>query len=159
MSASNMSSSAYADGLVYTPGGKLEAVVPGAAGKSPTVAWSSNKLATGYATPLLWRGKIYGLGYKGILRCADAKTGAALWNLRLDGDFATSPVLADGKLYATNEEGATFVIDAAKKQILSTNHLSDKILASPAIANGALYLRSDGWLYCIGGKRKADVDR
>jgi outer membrane protein assembly factor BamB len=152
-SLSSVASPAYSDGKIYAPGGKLLALTPGTADKKTGVHWQSNKLASSYATPLIHQGKIYALNSKGVLRCADAKTGEPLWDLRLDGDFATSPVAANGKLYLTNEEGTTYVVDTEMKEVIHTNHISDKILATPALANGALYLRSDGWLYCIGSKK------
>jgi outer membrane protein assembly factor BamB len=149
----SIASPTFGDGMVFAPGGKFLAIGPGGAGKEPALAWQSNKLSTSYGAPLVYQGKVYTLAFKGVLRCADAKTGEALWDLRLDGDFAASPVAGDGKLYLTSEEGATFVVDTAKKSVIHTNHVSDKVLATPAIANGAIYLRSDGWLYCIGNKK------
>jgi hypothetical protein len=62
---------------------------------------------------------------------------------------------ADGKIYLVNNEGTTFVVQTGKEpKVLAKNELKDTILATPAIADGAIYLRSDKYLYCIGGKDK-----
>jgi outer membrane protein assembly factor BamB len=149
-----IASPAFSDGLVLAPGGKFLAVKPGDGGKKePAIAWDTNKLPGSYAAPLCYQGKVYAVAHKGVLRCADLQTGAPVWDLRLEGDFAASPVAADGKLYFVSEEGTTYVVDAAKPNILHANALADKILATPVIANGAIYLRSDAYLYCIGSKQ------
>jgi len=92
----------------------------------------------------------------GIVHCADLKTGNILWSHRLQagGPVLASPLLADGKLYVTNEAGVTTVLQAGKEEkLLASNPIGDAILASPVASDGAIFLRSDGALYCIGGKK------
>ena len=72
------------------------------------------------------------------------------------GTVWASPVLADGKLYYVSQNNGTFVVAAAPKfELLSHNVMEDdpsRTNASPAVSNGQLLLRSDRYLYCIGGK-------
>jgi outer membrane protein assembly factor BamB len=142
-------------GLLFVPGERtFMALRPGAEGTTPELVWKSSDLPAGYASPIYHEAKVYGMSRVGV-NCLDAKDGKLIWQQRLKGQFAASPVLADGKLYAVNEEGTTYVIELGDKpKILASNALKDTILATPAVANGAIYLRSDGHLYCIGGKTK-----
>ena len=93
----------------------------------------------------------------GIAFCADAKTGTLVYEKRMDGasDAYASAVLGDGKLYYVTRRGRTFVLAAKPEfELLATNELGDRSTfnASPAIAGGKLFLRSDRFLYCVGGK-------
>jgi outer membrane protein assembly factor BamB len=151
---SSIPSPVFAKGLLFVPGGRFLALRPGANGETPELVWQTNKLPTGYASPVHYQGRVYAVSFKGIVNCADAATGKPLWSARLEGEFAASPLVADGKLYVVSEDGTTTVLRAGgKAEVLGTNALGEKILASPVAANGALYLRSDRHLYCIAEKR------
>ena len=120
----------------------------------PSVAWKSPAgFASGFASPVFHKGRLYGLTGTGV-KCLDAKDGKEIWSERAAGPFSASPVIADGKLYLVNEKGTTFVFTLGEKpELVSKNVLNDTFLATPSIANGAIYLRSDGALYCIGAKK------
>jgi outer membrane protein assembly factor BamB len=143
------------DGLLFVPGEKFLAIVPGSANCAPKQLWDSKKLPTGFCSPLHVNGQIICVSAGGIVNAADAQTGQSLWDLRLEGKFAASPLAADGRIYAVNEDGVTYVIEpGAKATVLATNELDDKILASPVAANGMLYLRSDRYLYSFAEKKQ-----
>lgn len=145
----------FGDGLVFAPGQKFFAIQPGSGKEGPQVLWESNKLPTGYSSPIYHERRIYALSYKGVLNCADGATGKPLWDIRLEGDYAASPLLADGKIFAVNEEGTTSVVTAgAEGKLLASNPIVDTILASPVASGGAIYLRSDRFLYCIAEKKR-----
>jgi len=78
-----------------------------------------------------------------------------LWDERVKGpSLSASPVAGDGKIYVVSDNGATTVVEAGDKfKVLATNNLDDEIFATPAIADGCLFVRSDKFLYCIGGKK------
>lgn len=146
-----MPSPTFGGGVIFAPGGKFLAIQPGNSKHAPRVLWQSAKLPANYGSPLFHDGRLYTISFKGILNCADAATGKALWNLRVDGSFAASPLLADGKIYLVSEEGTTTIIDPqAESKIIATNVLPETFLATPVASNGALFLRSDKHLYCIG---------
>jgi outer membrane protein assembly factor BamB len=105
-----------------------------------------------YAASLVhYEGLLYFTNDVGVLTCADATTGARIWQTRLDGVFFASPVAADGKIYLASETGETIVLKAGRvATILSRNDLGERLVASPAIANGQIFLRSDARLFTIG---------
>jgi outer membrane protein assembly factor BamB len=149
-SFSSIPSAVAGDGLIFAPGGKFYAV----RSDKPEVVWETNKLPTGYSSPLYYRGMVYVLTPRGVLNCADGATGRALWSRRFEGAFSGSPLAADGKIYLVSEEGATTVLQAGvDPQVLSVNALPETFLANPVAAGGAVYLRSDKHLYCIADKK------
>lgn len=110
------------------------------------------------ASPVLHGGHLYWINdSSGIAYCADAKTGAIVYEERVDGasQVYASPVLADGKIYYMSRNGKTAVV-AAKPQYerLALNEFGDRSTfnASPAIAGGRMFVRSDNHLYCLGKK-------
>jgi outer membrane protein assembly factor BamB len=138
--------------LIIVPGTPSVAVRPSEGGK-PEVVWKSSKLAAAYASPLVYKGRIYAMTGIGVT-CLDAATGEEIWRERLGHGFSASPVVADGKLYVAKEEGDTSVVQLGDTpKILANNKLEGPLLATPAIANGAIYLRTENRLYCIAAKK------
>jgi outer membrane protein assembly factor BamB len=141
-----------ADDLVIVPGNPSLALRV-SEGDKPEVVWKSRKLAAAYASPVVYKGRIYGMTGIGV-SCLDAATGEELWRERLGNGFSASPVIADGKLYVAKEGGDISVVQLGDKpKILANNSLKETLLATPAIANGAIYLRTDKHLYCIAAKK------
>ena len=71
------------------------------------------------------------------------------------GTYSASPVLADGKIYITSEDGVTSVFRAGPKfELLAENKMDDYTLSSIAIKEGQIFLRTAGWLWAIGERRK-----
>jgi outer membrane protein assembly factor BamB len=154
---STVASPIHARGVLFAPGERFLALEPGADAADPRLLWQSNKLPTGYASPVYHEGRVYAVSARGIVNCADAGTGKPLWSQRLEGEFAASPLAADGKLYVVSEAGTTTVLRLGDRaEVLGTSALGETILASPVAANGALYLRSDRHLYCIAEKRSTN---
>jgi outer membrane protein assembly factor BamB len=138
--------------LVFAPGTQLVALRPGADGATPEVVWRSNKLSSGFPSPLVYKDRIYAVTRLGV-NCVSAKNGELLWQQRVKGPFAASPVVGDGKMYVTTEDGVVTVLKLGdRSEVLAVNEMDDTLLATPAIAGGRLYLRSDKYLYCVGGK-------
>ncbi len=138
--------------LIIVPGSPSVAVRP-SEGDKPEVVWKSRKLAAAYASPLVYKGRIYAMTGIGVA-CLDAATGEEIWRERLGHGFSASPVVADGKLYVAKEEGDTSVVQLGDTpKILANNKLEGPLLATPAIANGAIYLRTEKHLYCIAAKK------
>jgi outer membrane protein assembly factor BamB len=147
---STIPSSTAGDGLVFATAGKLTALRPGKAKSDPEVLWQNTKLNSGYCSPLYYQGYLYTVSGRGVVNCAEPKTGKIIWSERLEGNFAASPLAADGKIYVVSEEGITTVLQAgAEAKVLATNTLADTILACPVASGGAIFLRSDKHLYCI----------
>ncbi|MCE9527483.1 MAG: PQQ-binding-like beta-propeller repeat protein [Planctomycetales bacterium] len=112
------------------------------------IAWDSNKLGPGNASPVIADGKVFALR-GAVLTGGNDKTGEELWQVRLKGNFWATPVVASGHVYCVNQDGQCFVIKPGdeKGELVSTMELGDSILGSPAVAGDAMYLRSDKFLY------------
>jgi outer membrane protein assembly factor BamB len=145
----------FGKGMLLVPGTPFLALRPESSGEPPPRVWQSNKLPTGFSSPVYHDDRVYTVATRGVVNCADAATGKPVWDARLEGPFAASPLVADGKIYVVNEEGMATVLQAGGKsaKVLGTGAVGEKILASPVAANGALYLRSDRHLYCIAAKK------
>jgi outer membrane protein assembly factor BamB len=150
-------SAVFHDGLIYLTRGYRNspylALRPGGRGDVSTshVAWRAPGGGSYAASLVHYEGLLYFTNDVGVLTCADAKTGARVWQTRLDGVFFASPVAADGKIYLASETGETIVLKAGRvAAILARNDLGERLVASPAISNGQIFLRSDGRLFTIG---------
>jgi outer membrane protein assembly factor BamB len=97
-----------------------------------------------------YQGLLYMTNEIGVVTCASAEDGKAIWKERLGGIFFASPVAADGKIYLLSETGEMYVLRAGRKpEILAKNDLGERFLASPAISGGTIFLRSDTTLFAI----------
>ena len=67
-----------------------------------------------------------------------------------------SPVIAGDKLYAVSREQGVFVLATGPefKQLAHNRFSADTSVfnATPAVSEGQLFLRSDRFLYCLGGR-------
>ncbi len=129
-------------------------------------------------TPVLWEGRLYWIS-SSIATCRDAKTGAEIYNERIEstgsgggsepsgfggggfgggrrggGSDYSSPVAAHGHLYQVTRRGEVLVIKLGPKfELVARNRIEGDTSdhsANPAISNGQLFLRSSRTLYCIG---------
>lgn len=117
------------------------------------VAWRIDKHAPHTPSMLLSGDDFFMVSDNGIVTCADAKTGAVIWQERVAGPCSASPLLAEGRIYITEEKGITHVIRAARKfEHLETNDLQEETLASHAVSGNRLLIRTKGALYCIGNR-------
>ena len=119
-------------------------------------AWSFDR-GPDVPTPVTDGRYFYVVDDRGIVHCLDAKTGAVVYGperLR-PGTYSASPLLADGNIYVTNEDGLTSVFKAGPAfGILAENAMNDYCLSSIAVSEGQLFLRTTGFLYAIGQRRK-----
>jgi outer membrane protein assembly factor BamB len=96
---------------------------------------------------------------RGFVYCVNATDGKLMYEQRLqpasDRIYA-SPLAADGKLYYVSREQGTYVLALKPQfQLLAHNVLADDTSvfnASPVPSQGDLLLRSDKFLYCLGGQ-------
>src|SRR5262249_3004836 len=142
--------------------GPMWAVKAGASGdislkagenSSAHVAWFRNDAGPHFASAVAWDGLLYVFPpHDGVLRCFDAKTGAAVDQVKLPGarDFKASPWAHGGKIFNVDTNGVTFVVKAGREfELLGKNTLEEMCWSSPAPAHGALFLRGAEYLYCI----------
>jgi outer membrane protein assembly factor BamB len=105
-----------------------------------------------YVPTMLVQGEyLFYVNDRGMARCHVARTGATVWEKRLEGPVTASPLLIDGKIYAINEKGDVYVLAAAGTfKHLAKNSVGESVFASPAVAGSRLYIRGDTHLFCIG---------
>ena len=90
---------------------------------------------------------------RGIVSCANAKTGENYWRERVDGTFYASPVIAGQHVYCVSREGDMFVVSASKKfELTARVPLGEATHATPAIAGGALFVRTLTKVMCMAPK-------
>jgi outer membrane protein assembly factor BamB len=145
-----------AHGLIYLTAGSsstLLAVKAGGTGDLTRsgVIWKVEKVGPGKPSPIVVGDLVYFVNDTGIAFCLDARTGARVWDERLQGKFSASPVSADGLIYFPGENGTTFVVSTGREfNLVAANKLDAGCMASPAVAGSDLFLRTRTHLYCIG---------
>lgn len=149
-------------GIVYCIGGRSNGALAVRAGGRGNVTrthrlWTATRGAN-VPSPVVHQGNLYWVNeVTGAAFCADAATGRIVYEQRLErgaGIYA-SPLLADGKIYYVSRNGRTFVLAASPSfRLLATNDLADagRCIATPSVSGGRLLLRSDRFLYHIGGR-------
>jgi outer membrane protein assembly factor BamB len=151
----------YSDGLLFCSSGFdapiVYAIDPGKAKGESTkaaVAWTSRKDAPNTPSLVALGDEVYYVSDRGVLTCAEAKTGKVHWTHAFSKPFSASPVAAEGRVYLQTETGIGYVVkaDAAKFELVSQNDLGDKSLASYAVDEGCLYIRTEHRLWKIGAK-------
>ncbi|MDX1564597.1 MAG: PQQ-binding-like beta-propeller repeat protein [Phycisphaeraceae bacterium] len=141
----------HAHGLVFVSSGfdraVLYAIDPTGKGDltKTGLKWKLAKGAPHTPSPLVVGDEIYLVADRGIMTCADAKTGRVHWQKRLGGGgYSASPVHADGRIYVQSESGLGVVVEASTTfRVLSKNDLNERVLASYAVGDGALFIRSE----------------
>jgi outer membrane protein assembly factor BamB len=117
---------------------------------SSNIAWTYARSAPARSSPLVVGDLVFAMSNEGVLSCLDGKTGKAIWQKRLEGDYSASALYADGRIYYCSQDGLTTVIAADREfKKLSENQLDEGFMASPAVIDAALILRTRTHLYRI----------
>jgi outer membrane protein assembly factor BamB len=153
----------YQDGVVFVMSGhrdpKLMAIKLGKEGDlsgTDSVLWSQTRGMSYTLSPVLHEGKLYVVTDSGQVSSFNVTTGEPYYHqVRLPKpyNFKASPVGVNGKLYLASEDGDVIILKLGEKfEVVATNTLEDQMfIASPVIADSHLFLRSQNWLFCIGG--------
>ena len=111
-----------------------------------TIAGSSNKRRLA-AAPVVSDGRLVAVGTDGVINCFDAKSGARLWNHRMniegklvDSNFGGGASIADGRVYATNGVGEVVALDAATGDMQWKVQPAGPLRGSPTIAFGQVFV-------------------
>ncbi len=121
------------------------------------VAWDHDKRNCSESSPILLNGLLFQNTRGGVITCLDAKTGADVWEERLQGQHLPSPICVGDRILYANDRGEVNVVRAAAKyELLATNRLEGgadaACSAGMAVADGALFIRTKTALYKIAGK-------
>lgn len=139
------------------------AIKPGATGdislkpnetSNSFVAWGTLRGGPYMPTPILYKGLFYTCSNSGVLACYEAASGKEVYKERIGGtSYTSSPVASDGRLYFASEAGEVRVVKAGREfELLAVNELGDYVMATPAVSNGSLFVRSQHYLWSLGGK-------
>lgn len=132
------------------PGEWVDAREGAEPGRRLEVVWRIKKHVPKKPSALLLNESLFAVDDNGNANCWDARTGAVVWNQKLEGDYSASPIAAAGRIYFFSEQGRTSVIGAARTfEPLAVNELPGGFMASPAVAGNALYLRTRTHLYRV----------
>jgi outer membrane protein assembly factor BamB len=116
----------------------------------PELLWQTEKRTHECASPVLYKGRLYGITNDGFMVCFDALTGRICWRERLKGRYYASLVAADDKVYASSEAGVITAVAAdARFKVLGQSELAEAVYASPALSDGTILLRTKNSLFCI----------
>ena len=166
----NLSPSVVAgDGLIFVTGGFPQqgtvAIRCGGKGNvtQSNVVWSS-EVASYVPSPVVHGGNLYFVSDQGFATCMEAKTGKVLHRERLPGftpgarggkPVYASTLLVGKHLYAVSRRKGTFVLDATPQMpVVAQNTFAgddSDFNGTPAICGNQLFLRSNRFLYCVGG--------
>ncbi|MEQ1826618.1 MAG: PQQ-binding-like beta-propeller repeat protein [Pirellula sp.] len=122
--------------------------------------WTSRN-SSYVATPVLYEGRLYWISDSGLAFCVDANNGELVYKERVPEIKAggkpvyASPVVANGRIYVQTRWDGVLVLSAKPEfQVLAQNKTNDDsgFNATPAISDGQIFLRSNKYLYCVGGK-------
>jgi outer membrane protein assembly factor BamB len=109
------------------------------------------------ASPVAAHGLLFLVSNEGMAVCLDGKTGKEQWRQNLGDAFRASPLAAGDRVYFFGKSGTTTVVAAAREfRVIAESELGEATVASPAVAGGDLFVRTEGHLYRIGGKRRAE---
>jgi outer membrane protein assembly factor BamB len=138
---------------IYLPSNGITALSVSDQSAAYELAWDSNKLGPGSASPVVDDDHIYTVNRAGVITCASTEDGVILWQLRVKGPFWGTPALAGGHMYLINQDGLGQVVKLGDKgELVGESPLGETIQASPAVAGGALYVRSDKHLWKIAAE-------
>lgn len=129
------------------------ALRPGAEGAETEIAWQYPRGVPERPSSLVHRGRVYLVENGGLATCLDARTGAILYQERLDsrGPCYASPVAGDGQVFTASARGVVTIFEAGDSlKVLSRNDLGERIMATPALANGRVHVRTESSLYAFG---------
>jgi outer membrane protein assembly factor BamB len=124
-------------------------------GGTPKKVWDRSNNGTPYVPCLLEKnGLLFWMADNGLAACADAKTGANVWEERVTTkEVMSSPILVGNEILSIATTGEYFVFKAAREyELVRRGSIGESVSASPALADGRLYVRGATHLFCFGAK-------
>lgn len=121
---------------------------------TPNERWRADDVSSGFASPLVHRGRVYFVGTAGVVNCREAASGRLLFDERISQSVWASPIGAGDRVYLFGDRGSTTVLAAEDRFTpLATNRLtiSGKVMGV-AVADGSFLVRSQDELVRIGSK-------
>jgi len=143
-----------ADGNTYTD---LLAVNPDGKGDiaGTNIIWKKQDKTSDnqMLSPVIKDGLIYTVTTKNIMMCIDAATGEEIWSTHVTSNYNASPIYINGNIWFFSVKGGVLVLKAGRKyEVVAQNQMDSGIWATPAILRNSMIMRTQNYLYRIGGK-------
>jgi outer membrane protein assembly factor BamB len=104
-------------------------------------------------TPVIKDGLIYTLNTRNIIMCINSKTGKEVWSNHVTSSFNASPLFINGNVWFFSVKGDVLVLKAGQKyEVVAQNKMDSGIWATPAVLRNSMILRTQNYLYRIGGE-------
>jgi outer membrane protein assembly factor BamB len=104
-------------------------------------------------TPVIRDGLIYTVNSRNTMMCIDAKTGEEVWSKHVTSDYDASPLYINGNIWFFSAKGEILVLKAGRKyEVVAQNKTDSGIFATPAVLRNSMILRTQNFLYRIGGE-------
>jgi outer membrane protein assembly factor BamB len=104
-------------------------------------------------TPVIKDGLIYTVNTRNMMMCLDAETGAEIWSAHVTSNFDSSPLFVNGNVWFFSVKGDAIAIKAGRKYyVVADNQMDSGIWATPAVLRNSVILRTQKYLYKIGGE-------
>lgn len=116
------------------------------------VKWMYQDEVPQIPTPIIVDGKMYMVHDRGMVTCLDPKTAEVIWKHELKGNFNASPIYAAGNLYFINVKGVCSIVKPGDEfELVAENDIDETVKAIPAFVGDKMVLRSEKFLWLIGG--------
>jgi outer membrane protein assembly factor BamB len=104
-------------------------------------------------TPVIRDGLIYTVNSRNTMMCLDAKNGEEVWSKHVISDYDASPLFINGNVWFFSAKGEILVLKAGRQYEVTAQIKTDSgIFATPAILRNSIILRTQNFLYRIGGE-------
>lgn len=104
-------------------------------------------------TPVIKDGLIYTVNTRNMMMCIDAASGAEVWSSHVTSNYDASPLYVNGNVLFFSVKGEVMILKAGRKyEVVAQNQMDSGIWATPAILRNSVVLRTQKYLYRIGGE-------
>jgi outer membrane protein assembly factor BamB len=104
-------------------------------------------------TPVIKDGLIYTVNTRNMMMCIDASTGGEVWSTHVISNYDASPIYVNGNILFFSVKGEVLILKAGRKyDVVAKNQMDSGIWATPAILRNSVILRTQKYLYRIGGE-------
>ena len=158
-SASTMSSSVIANGVIYAASNGITALRPQSSDPTPQQLWRSRQINPATISPVVLGDRIYSLNNAGVLSAAEIAGGTLKWKLRVTGPSQQLTRRRAGeRVLMVSEKGLVQVIDTAapegavagKLQLPLKEGTKELVLYTPAVSDNHIFVRTDSTLWRLG---------
>ena len=85
------------------------------------------------------------------MTCADARTGAALWDVRVGRSIWSSPCVVDNRVIFGSYDHFLYMLDATSGKLVWRYDLGGACVSTACIVDGYIYIgNATGTFFCFG---------